>query len=186
MSLPLKTSYKPMEMIRLSPATDRLSVAQKWFHMELDGVVAKRIDLPYQSGKRTGMEKIKKQRTGDCVVGGFRYLEKKPLVGSLLLGLYEETDKLDHVGFTSSIHQEDRPELTKRLRKLIHRQASPGKLPEARAGGAQSDPWNGSLSTPSWSQRCNSITSLVAASATEQSSCDGVRIRILARARWHK
>ena len=59
--------------------TDDLAVARKWFHMGvgLDGIVAKREDLPYQTGERTGMQKIKKQRTADCVVGGFRYLEKK-------------------------------------------------------------------------------------------------------------
>lgn len=66
----------------------------------LDGIVAKREDLPYQSGNRTGMQKIKKQRTADCVVGGFRYLEEKKQVGSLLLGLYNNQGKLDHVGFT--------------------------------------------------------------------------------------
>ena len=48
-------------------------------------------------------------RTADCVVGGFRYLEKKPLVGSLLLGLYDKQGKLDHVGFSSAIKAEDRP-----------------------------------------------------------------------------
>ena len=56
----------------------------------LDGIVAKRTDMPYQSGNRTGMQKIKKQRTADCVVGGFRYLEKKHQVGSLLLGLFNK------------------------------------------------------------------------------------------------
>lgn len=86
--------------------------------MGLDGVAAKRRDLPYQSGQRTGMQKIKKQRTADCVVG-FRYLEKKPLVGSLLLGLYNEEGKLDHVGFTSSIQTNDRPALTSKLKNLI-------------------------------------------------------------------
>ena len=68
--------FKRNAMFRLSPVTTDLSVARKWFHMgvALDGVVAKRRDLPYQSGERTGMMKIKKQRTADCVVGGFRYL----------------------------------------------------------------------------------------------------------------
>jgi ATP-dependent DNA ligase len=71
-------------VIRLSPVTHKVNVARKWFHMGvgLDGIVAKRDDLPYQSGERTGMQKIKKRRTADCVVGGFRYLEKEPLVGS--------------------------------------------------------------------------------------------------------
>jgi len=118
-------------MIRLSPVTGDLSVARKWFRMgiALDGVVAKRCDLPYESGNRTGMQKIKKQRTADCVVGGFRYLEKKAQVGSLLLGLYNDEGKLDHVGFTSSIHQEERPALTKKLEKLVAPPGFSGKSP---------------------------------------------------------
>jgi ATP-dependent DNA ligase len=117
--------------IRLSPTTDDVSLARKWFHMGvgLDGIVAKRDDLPYQSGKRTGMQKIKTQRTADCVVGGFRYLEKKKLVGSLLLGLYNEEGQLDHVGFTSSIHSEERPDLTKKLEKMVKAPGFTGKAP---------------------------------------------------------
>jgi ATP-dependent DNA ligase len=126
-----KKYLKTWDDIRLSPATEELEVARKWFHMgvALDGVVAKRRDLPYQSGKRTGMQKIKKERTADCVVGGFRYLEKKPLVGSLLLGLYNSSGKLDHVGFTSSIHDEDRAELTKKLEKIVKPPGFTGKAP---------------------------------------------------------
>ncbi len=118
-------------MIRLSPYTTALATAKKWFHMGvgLDGIVAKRTDLPYQSGERTGMEKIKKQRTADCVVGGFRYLEKKRLVGSLLLGLYNDKGLLDHAGFTSSIHNEERAALTKKLEKLIEPPGFTGKAP---------------------------------------------------------
>jgi ATP-dependent DNA ligase len=116
---------------RLSPVTQDLSVARKWFHMgvALDGVVAKRRDLPYQSGERTGMQKIKRQRTADCVVGGFRYLEKEKLVGSLLLGLYNESGELDHVGFSSSIKAEERPALTKKLEKIIQPPGFTGKAP---------------------------------------------------------
>jgi ATP-dependent DNA ligase len=119
------------QTLRLSPVTEDLSVARKWFHMagSLDGVVAKRRDMPYQSGERTGMMKVKRQRTADCVVGGFRYLERKPLVGSLLLGLYNDEGRLDHVGFTSSIHDEDRPALTKKLKKLIKPPGFTGKAP---------------------------------------------------------
>ena len=67
-------------LLKISPTTNKIAVARKWFHMGtgLDGIVAKRDDLPYQTGKRTGMLKIKTQRTADCVVGGFRYLEKAP------------------------------------------------------------------------------------------------------------
>ncbi len=118
-------------MVRLSPATCDLAVARKWFHMGvgLDGIIAKREDLPYQTGERTGMQKIKKQRTADCVVGGFRYLEKKPLVGSLLLGLYNTEGLLDHVGFCSAIHAEERAPLTKKLEKLIAPPGFTGKAP---------------------------------------------------------
>jgi ATP-dependent DNA ligase len=63
------------------------------------------------------------------VVGGFRYLEKEPLVGSLLLGLYNDEGLLDHVGFTSSIRNEERPALTKRLKKLIKPPGFTGKAP---------------------------------------------------------
>ncbi len=115
----------------MSPITNDIALARKWFHMGvgLDGIVAKRDDLPYQTGERTGMQKIKKQRTADCVVGGFRYLEKKRLVGSLLLGLYNDEGKLDHVGFYSSIHDEDRPALTKKLEKMIKPPGFTGKAP---------------------------------------------------------
>src|SRR5579872_3444256 len=125
------TYVKPRGSIRLSPMTEDLAVARKWFHMgvALDGVVAKRRDMPYQSGGRAGMEKIKRQRTADCVVGGFRYLEKKPLVGSLLLGLYNDEGLLDHVGFTSSIQSKDRAALTTRLKKMIKPPGFTGKAP---------------------------------------------------------
>jgi len=126
-----KKYLKGNPIVRLSPMTDDLSVARKWFRMgvALDGVIAKRRDLPYQSGDRTGMQKIKKQRTADCIVGGFRYLEQEPLVGSLLLGLYNYQGKLDHVGFTSSIKDEDRPALTKKLESMIKPPGFTGKSP---------------------------------------------------------
>jgi len=126
-----KKYFKKNGLIRVSPMTRELALARKWFHMGvgLDGIVAKRDDLSYQSGKRTGMQKIKKQRTADCVVGGFRYLEKKKLVGSLLLGLYNDQGLLDHVGFTSSIRNEDRQKLTKTLENMIKPPGFTGKAP---------------------------------------------------------
>jgi ATP-dependent DNA ligase len=108
--------------LRLSPATMRLADAERWLKRvgaTLDGVVAKRRDLPYSSGNRSGMQKIKNYRSADCVVGGFRYNEGSPLVGSLLLGLYGEDGLLHHVGFTSTIKREDKPALTKKLKALI-------------------------------------------------------------------
>jgi ATP-dependent DNA ligase len=117
--------------LRLSPVTRKIAVARKWFHMgvALDGVIAKRRDLPYQSGERTGMLKIKWQRTADCVVGGFRYLEKREVVGSLLLGLYNREGLLDHVGFTSSIQNKERAALTTKLQRLIKPPGFTGKAP---------------------------------------------------------
>ncbi len=122
---------KANRVIRLSPVTEEVAVARKWFHLgvALDGVIAKRRDLAYQSGNRTAMQKIKRQRTADCVVGGFRYLSKKKQVGSLLLGLYDDAGKLDHVGFTSSIHDKDRRALTEKLTKLIKPPGFTGNAP---------------------------------------------------------
>lgn len=119
------------DLIRLSPATNKLGLARKWFRMGvgLDGIVAKRTDLPYQTGNRAGMQKIKTQRTADCVIGGFRYLEKAKQVGSLLLGLYNKQGLLDHVGFCSSISNQERPALTKKLEKLIRPPGFTGKAP---------------------------------------------------------
>jgi ATP-dependent DNA ligase len=126
-----KSGFDEKSIISLSPVTGELSAARKWFHMGvgLDGIVAKRKDLPYQTGERTGMQKIKKQRTADCVVGGFRYLEKKPLIGSLLLGLYNDEGLLDHVGFSSSIQADERLALTEKLEKIIKPPGFTGKAP---------------------------------------------------------
>ena len=107
--------------LRLSPATGKRADASRWLARagggELDGVVAKRLDEPYRAGERA-MLKIKSLRTADCVVGGFRYATGKRLVGSLLLGLYNEQGLLDHVGFTSAIGDDERAALTRKLQKL--------------------------------------------------------------------
>jgi ATP-dependent DNA ligase len=125
--------------IRLSPVTRELAKAKKWLTQTgatLDGIIAKRRDLEYRSGERGGMQKIKNFRSADCVVGGFRYGRGSKLVGSLLLGLYDEQGLLNHVGFTSSIAAEDRPALTKKLEKLI---APPGFTGAAPGGPSR---WN--------------------------------------------
>ena len=95
----------PHPALRLSPCTRQRSTAQSWLNRAagaLDGVVAKRFDEPYTMGER-GWLKVKRLRTADCVVGGFRYATDSSLVGSLLLGLYDEDGLLHHVGFTSGI-----------------------------------------------------------------------------------
>ena len=122
------------DRIRLSPATLRLTEANKWLKSvgsALDGIIAKRRDAEYRSGDRSAMRKIKNYRSADCVVGGFRYLEAKRLVGSLLLGLYDDAGRLHHVGFTSTIKNTDRPELTMKLEKLV---GPPGFTGNAPAG----------------------------------------------------
>jgi ATP-dependent DNA ligase len=122
------------KLIRLSPATTRLGDAKAWLKRvgaTLDGVVAKRRDFAYRSGDRTGMQKIKNYRSADCVVGGFRTNANSPLVGSLLLGLYDRKGLLHLVGFSSSIKREDKPTLTKKLKALI---APPGFTGNAPGG----------------------------------------------------
>ncbi len=117
--------------LQLSPFTEDRALAQSWLDTaggDLDGVVAKRRDGVYEPGERA-MLKIKQMRTADCVVGGFRYAAKKREVGSLLLGLYNDEGKLDHVGFTSAIPAEDRAALTKRLEALVEAPGFTGSAP---------------------------------------------------------
>ena len=115
----------------LSPATRRAAQARAWLagRTGTDGVIAKRLDLPYASGERTAMEKIKRKRTADCVVGGFRYGSKSRIVGSLLLGLYDEDDLLHHVGFTSSLAQAERTRITPMLEDLAGGSGFSGRAP---------------------------------------------------------
>lgn len=102
----------------LTQGVEDRATAQAWLDEgKLEGVVAKRLDAPYAEGERA-MIKVKRQRTADCVVGGFRYARESRLVGSLLLGLYDEAGLLNHVGFTSGLTAADKPELTRRLEAL--------------------------------------------------------------------
>jgi len=129
-----RKQFSKQGRVRLSPATTKLAEAKKWLTRvgaTLDGIIAKRRDLTYRAGDRTGMQKIKNYRSADCVVGGFRYNEGKPVVGSLLLGLYDAKGLLHHVGFTSTIRREDKPALTRKLEALI---APPGFTGNAPGG----------------------------------------------------
>jgi ATP-dependent DNA ligase len=121
-----KKYFAGHKQLRLSPATTKTAEAKQWLTKvgaTLDGIIAKRRDLPYQGGNRHGMVKIKNYRSADCVVGGFRYNEGTNVVGSLLLGLYDEAGLLDHVGFTSGLKAEEKRKLTAKLEKLV---APPG------------------------------------------------------------
>jgi ATP-dependent DNA ligase len=118
--------------IRLSPATTDLEAARSWLSRaggNLDGVVAKRLDAAYRSGTREGMVKVKRARTADCVVGGFRYASGARVVGSLLLGLYDADGLLQHVGFTSGFSAAERKALLARLRPLRGGSGFTGRAP---------------------------------------------------------
>ncbi|HEX5470967.1 MAG TPA: ATP-dependent DNA ligase [Lacipirellulaceae bacterium] len=127
-----KQEFHRAERIVISPATCEIKIARRWFASAgkaLDGIVAKRTDLEYRADDRTGMQKIKRQRTADCVVGGFRYATKGRIVGSLLLGLYDDQGMLNHVGYTSSIAHSERAALTRKLKKLISPPGFTGNAP---------------------------------------------------------
>lgn len=119
------------QFMRLSPYSADLRAARRWLEGRegLDGVVAKRLDLPYESGERTGMQKVKRIRSADCVIGGFRYASKGHVVGSLLLGLYDADGLLNHVGYTSSLSADERKVLVPKLEKLIEGPGFTGKAP---------------------------------------------------------
>jgi ATP-dependent DNA ligase len=129
----LETVYKgeALDDLLLSPATSDRAVAQGWLDSAggaLDGVVAKRLDGAYEAGERA-MLKVKQLKSADCVVGGFRYAQNSREVGSLLLGLYDEAGRLNHVGFTSAIPAEGRTALTRRLEALIEPPGFTGDSP---------------------------------------------------------
>lgn len=123
--------YFGLRRLKLSPATSDRRVAQRWYATvggALDGVIAKRTDMPYASGNRHGMLKIKRLRTADCVVGGFRRAAEGEAIGSLLLGLYNE-GALDYVGFTSGFSTKEKTSLYKQLIALKSDVSFTGRTP---------------------------------------------------------
>ncbi len=146
MELPLTDRRRALEdfarqfpshtLFRLSPASTKLQDAKRWLKSAggvSDGIIAKRRDLPYQAGSRDGMQKIKLHRSADCVIGGFRYGEQplagRKLVGSLLLGLYDDQKRFHHVGFTSAIQAKEKPGLTARLEAIATDRSFTGNTP---------------------------------------------------------
>ncbi|HZC95568.1 MAG TPA: ATP-dependent DNA ligase [Bradyrhizobium sp.] len=116
----LMPDFGKVHRTSMSPLTVDLAEAQRWLnapHGALDGVVGKRTGGSYAAGERA-MVKVKRLRSADCVVGGFRYAKGTHEVGSLLLGLFNDQGKLDHVGFTSAISNADRRALTVKLEAL--------------------------------------------------------------------
>ncbi|HTV74771.1 MAG TPA: ATP-dependent DNA ligase [Candidatus Acidoferrales bacterium] len=129
----------------LSPASADRSAVDRWLGGvggALDGIVAKRLDLPYRSGARDGMVKIKRIRSADCVVGGYRLSSGDPSrLGSLLLGLYDESGALDYIGHVSAFGRDERAALVQRLEML----AAPSPFTGRSPGGPSR--WNAGAST---------------------------------------
>jgi len=119
--------------VRLSPATEDHAVAQGWMveltRSGLEGVMAKMLAEPYHAGDRNAMRKIKAIRTADCVVAGFRYAQTGGEIGSLLLGLYDDEGRLNHVGFASSFTAEERRALKPILEPLVGGTGFTGSAP---------------------------------------------------------
>jgi ATP-dependent DNA ligase len=119
--------------VYVTRATEDLDEARRWFEVfegaGLDGVVAKDPEVSYLPDKRV-MTKVKHERTADCVRAGYRtHKNDDEAIGSLLLGLYDEAGLLDHVGFTSTIRDEERAALTRRLERLKGPPGFTGKAP---------------------------------------------------------
>ena len=116
-----RSNLRSVKGVRLSPATTDLTLANEWFTRtggDLDGIIAKRVDAAYASGERTAALKVKRMRTADCVVGGFRYATGARVIGSLLLGLYGKDGLLHHVGFISGFKASARRALTEKFERL--------------------------------------------------------------------
>ncbi|MEU8472040.1 ATP-dependent DNA ligase [Streptomyces sp. NPDC029006] len=107
--------------VHLAPATTDIEVARQWFEQfegaGLDGVVAKPLTLRYLQDQRA-MFKIKHERTADVVVAGYRFHKSGPVVGSLLLGLYDDQGRLQHVGVSAAFPMRTRAELVEELEPL--------------------------------------------------------------------
>jgi ATP-dependent DNA ligase len=115
------SNLRSAKNIRVSPAATDYRVANNWFRKtgrDLDGIIAKRLDAAYAPGERTAAVKVKRMRTVDCVVGGFRYATGARVIGSLLLGLNGGDGLLHHVGFISGFKASERRALTEKFERL--------------------------------------------------------------------
>jgi len=142
----LSRAQAPMH---LTPATTDLELAREWFSLfegaGLDGVVAKPLDQVYAPDKRV-MQKIKHSRTADCVVAGYRLHKSGPVVGSLVLGLYDDGGALQHVGVAASFPMPRRASLIDELAPYLLPEGAKhpwlGDLASARKPGGEPSRWN--------------------------------------------
>lgn len=111
----------PPPHVVITPITDDVGIARRWLDQfrggGIDGVVAKHVDALYQPGKRT-MIKVKREETADCVVAGFRWYGASPVVGALLLGMYDGNE-LRHIGVAASFTSEHRAQLVRELAPFV-------------------------------------------------------------------
>jgi ATP-dependent DNA ligase len=176
-------------LLQLTPATADRSRASGWLDAPpgsgIDGVVAKRRDLPYAAGRRT-MVKVKRERTADCVVAGFRTYANEPVVASLLLGLWHRSGALVHVGVASSFPEADRRALFAVLAPAVPLAGHPwergfnlGASPVGRLAGSAGR-WDPAEMTLDWTALAPERVAEVA-----YDQLDGLRFRHPARlVRW--
>jgi ATP-dependent DNA ligase len=140
----IERNFEKGESMRISPATSDVALAKRWLKGELarlDGVIAK-LDVPYAFGSRDAAFKIKRSYTADCVIGGFRQT-REGAIASLLLGLYDNEGKLNHVGFVGSMSAAERERAAKLLRPIVEPPGFTGAAPggPSRWRRAEDSPW---------------------------------------------
>ncbi|HEV3228435.1 MAG TPA: ATP-dependent DNA ligase [Solirubrobacteraceae bacterium] len=115
LGVPAKPSARGAGILRLTPCVRERQAAEHWLH-DAEGVIAKRLDAPYRPGERTGMVKVKRVRTIDCVVVGWRPGKEPDTVGALILGLYDDDGQLHVIGHSSGFTAARKRELVDELR----------------------------------------------------------------------
>jgi len=132
--LPASTLYFP------TPQTSSADEAQRWFEefegAGCDGLIARRLELPYAPGKRV-MVKVKHHRTADVVVGGFREGKAPGSVGALLLGVYDDDGVFHHLGHTSSFKAKEKVELFEQLKPMVIERSFTGRAPDVKSRWSQ-------------------------------------------------
>jgi ATP-dependent DNA ligase len=130
-----------------TPRTAAPEEARRWFEefegAGCDGLIARRVELPYLPGKRV-MVKLKHHRTADVVVGGYREGKTPGTVGALLLGVYDEAGMLHHLGHTSSFSASQKRALFEQLQPLRTQASFEGRIPDAPSrwsSGRETAPW---------------------------------------------
>ena len=109
-----RAALEAIEGIEVIPMVRTAKKAERWLH-EAEGVIAKEVECPYQPGERRGMVKIKRVRTIDCVVMGWRPGKAEGTVGAIILGLYDDAGKLREIGHSSGFTAKRKRELVKEL-----------------------------------------------------------------------